>query len=167
MCHMGSCIKCPGLVHCGGSARVVKKPNCFFEKSIFQRVFRIILGPPKHVSHLVWSANLISAAIRACFILLLRPRTFLGILSPGISFGGTSNIWVFWSVHRTLFSGGLPACVEVVACLWLYTARPLYSVYCSLYCCAAPDVRRITSVLCFPSAHPPISPPTFHCSYML
>ena len=151
-----------------GSARVVKKPYCFFEKKyFFQRACRIILGPPKHVSHLVWSAHFIFAAIRACFILLLRPRTFLGILSPGISFGGASNIWVFWSVHRTLFSGGLPACVEVVACLWLYTARPLYSVYCSLYCCAAPDVRRITSVLCFPSAHPPISPPTFQCSYML
>ena len=37
----------------GGSARVVKKQNCFFEKSIFQRVSRIILGPPKHVLHLV------------------------------------------------------------------------------------------------------------------
>ena len=48
----------------GGSARVVKKPNCFFEKSIFQRVSRIILGPPKHVLHLVWSAFVISTAIR-------------------------------------------------------------------------------------------------------
>ena len=44
-------------------------------------------------------------------------------------------------------------------CLWLYTAPCCW--------CAAPDVRRITSVLCFPSAHPPISPPTFHCSYVL
>ena len=35
---------------------MVKKPNCFFEKSIFQRVSRIILGPSKHVLHLVWRA---------------------------------------------------------------------------------------------------------------
>ena len=40
----------------GGSARVVKKPYCFFEKVFFQRACRIILGPPKHVLHLVWSA---------------------------------------------------------------------------------------------------------------
>ena len=42
-----------------GSERVVKKPYCFFEeeeKSIFfQIACRIILGPPKHVLHLVWS----------------------------------------------------------------------------------------------------------------
>ena len=38
----------------GGSARVIKKPHCFFEKkSIFQRVSRIILGPPTHVLHLI------------------------------------------------------------------------------------------------------------------
>ena len=43
---------------------MVKKPNCFFEKSIFQRVSRIILGPPKHVLHLVWSAYFISTAVR-------------------------------------------------------------------------------------------------------
>ena len=35
----------------GGSPEVVKKPNCFFEKSTFQRVSRIILGPPKQVHH--------------------------------------------------------------------------------------------------------------------
>ena len=48
----------------GGSARVVKKPYCFFEIVIFQRACSIILGPPKHVFHLVWSVLGISAAIR-------------------------------------------------------------------------------------------------------
>merc|ERR1712055_598418 len=40
----------------GGGARVVKKLYCFFEKVFFQRACRIILGPPKNVLHLVWSA---------------------------------------------------------------------------------------------------------------
>ena len=48
----------------GGSARVVKKPYCFFEKVFFQRACRIILGPPKHVLHLVWSPFVIYTAIR-------------------------------------------------------------------------------------------------------
>ena len=46
------------------SARVVKKPYCFFEKYFFQRACRIILGPPKHVLHLVWSPFVIYIAIR-------------------------------------------------------------------------------------------------------
>ena len=61
----------------GGSARVVKKPNCFFEKSIFQRVSRIILGPPKHVLHLVWSAYFISTAVRTA-LKVARPPQILG-----------------------------------------------------------------------------------------
>ena len=48
----------------GGSARVVKKPYCFFEKVFFQRACRIILVPPKHVLHLVWSPYVIYTAIR-------------------------------------------------------------------------------------------------------
>ena len=48
----------------GGSARGVKKPYCFFEKQFFQRACRIILGPPKHVLHLVWSPFVIYTAIR-------------------------------------------------------------------------------------------------------
>ena len=58
----------------GGSARVVKKPNCFFEKSIFQRVSRIILGPPKHVLHLVWSAYFISTAVRTALKVARTPQ---------------------------------------------------------------------------------------------
>merc|ERR1712055_339418 len=58
----------------GGSARVVKKPNCFFEKSIFQRVSRIVLGPPKHVLHLVWSAYFISTAVRTALKVARRPQ---------------------------------------------------------------------------------------------
>ena len=48
----------------GGSARVVKKPYCFFEKVFFQRACRIILEPPKHVLHLVWSPFVIYTAIK-------------------------------------------------------------------------------------------------------
>merc|ERR1712082_133615 len=48
----------------GGVSEGGKKPNCFFETSIFQRVSRIILGPSKHVLHLVWSAYFISTAVR-------------------------------------------------------------------------------------------------------
>merc|ERR1712198_551504 len=58
----------------GGSPGVVKKPNCFFEKSIFQRVSRIILGPPKHVLHLVWSAFFISTAVRTALKVARTPQ---------------------------------------------------------------------------------------------
>ena len=53
---------------------MVKKPNCFFDKSIFQRVFRIILGPPKHVLHLVWSAYFISTAVRTALKVARTPQ---------------------------------------------------------------------------------------------
>ena len=53
---------------------VVKKPNCFFEKSIFQRVSGIILGPPKHVLHLVWSAYFISTAVRTALKVARTPQ---------------------------------------------------------------------------------------------
>ena len=62
----------------GGSPGVVKKPNCFFEKSIFQRVSRIILGPPKHVLHLVWSAYFISTAVRTALKVARTPQILGG-----------------------------------------------------------------------------------------
>ena len=37
-----------------GSSRVMKKTYCFFGRVFFQWACRIILGPPKHVLHLVW-----------------------------------------------------------------------------------------------------------------
>ena len=37
-----------------GSVRVVKKPHWFVKEKLFQRACRIILGPQKHVLHLVW-----------------------------------------------------------------------------------------------------------------
>ena len=55
----------------GGSARVVKKPYCFFEKVFFQRACRIILGPPKHVLHLVWRVLVISSTC----LLTVEPNT--------------------------------------------------------------------------------------------
>ena len=51
----------------GGSVRVLKKPYWFFEeekKLFFQRAFRIILGPPNRVLHLIWSVCVIYTAIR-------------------------------------------------------------------------------------------------------
>ena len=47
----------------GGSPGVVKNHTAFLKKCIFQRVSRIILGPPKHVLHLVWSVLGIYTAI--------------------------------------------------------------------------------------------------------
>ena len=41
-----------------------KKPYYFFEIEFFQRACRIILGPPKHVLHLVWSVLGIYTAIK-------------------------------------------------------------------------------------------------------
>ena len=43
------------LVFCqtGGVSDGSKMPNCYFGKVIFQLACRIILGPPKHVLHLV------------------------------------------------------------------------------------------------------------------
>ena len=58
----------------GGVSEGGKKPNCFFEKSIFQRVSRIILGPSKHVLHLVWSAYFISTAVRTALKVARRPQ---------------------------------------------------------------------------------------------
>ena len=48
-----------------GSSRVMKKTYCFFGRVFFQWACRIILGPPKHVLHLVW----ISTAIRTALML--------------------------------------------------------------------------------------------------
>ena len=64
----------PGGGRAGRSARVVKKPYCFFENSIFQRVSRIILGPQKHVVHLVWSAYFISTAVRTALKVARTPQ---------------------------------------------------------------------------------------------
>ena len=58
----------------GGSARLVKKPYCFFEKVFFQRACRIILGPPKHVLHLVWSPYVIYTAIRIALKVAWKAR---------------------------------------------------------------------------------------------
>ena len=41
-----------------------KMPNFYFGKVFFQLACRIILGPPKHVLHLVWSVLGISTAIK-------------------------------------------------------------------------------------------------------
>ena len=51
----------------GGGVSREKKAQLFCQKvffSSFRIFFRIILGPPKHVFHLVWSVLGISAAIR-------------------------------------------------------------------------------------------------------
>ena len=40
-----------------------KRTRRFFKKVFFQKPYRIILGPPKHVLHLVWSVLGIYTAI--------------------------------------------------------------------------------------------------------
>ena len=62
----------------GGLSEGGKKPNCFFEKSIFQRVSRIILRPPKHVLHLVLSAYFISTAVRTALKVARTPQILGG-----------------------------------------------------------------------------------------
>ena len=62
----------------GGSARVVKNQTAFLKKSFFQRVSRIILGPPKHVLHLVWSAYFIYIAVRTAFKVARTPQILGG-----------------------------------------------------------------------------------------
>ena len=62
----------------GGVSEGGKKPNCFYEQSIFQRVSRIILGPPKHVLHLVWSVYFISTAVRTAFKVARTPQILGG-----------------------------------------------------------------------------------------
>ena len=48
----------------GGVSEGSKMPNLYFGKVFFQLACRIILGPPKHVLHLVWSVLGISTAIK-------------------------------------------------------------------------------------------------------
>ena len=76
----------------GGSARVVKKPYCCFEKVFFQRACRIILGPPKHVLHLVWSPYVIYTAIRTA----LKEAWEARILGKKGQNPRTKNIFFEW-----------------------------------------------------------------------
>ena len=50
--------------HEGGSERGKKGHKGFLKKCFFQKPYRIILGPPKHVLHLVWSVLGIYTAIK-------------------------------------------------------------------------------------------------------
>ena len=54
----------------GGGQRGWWKNQTVFLKKVFFRVYRIILGPPKHVLHLFWSASFISTAVRTIPVLL-------------------------------------------------------------------------------------------------
>ena len=58
----------------GGSARVVKNHTAFLKKVFFQRACRIILVPPKHVLHLVWSPYVIYTAIRTALKVACKAR---------------------------------------------------------------------------------------------
>ena len=60
---------------------VRKEANLYFGKIFFQWACRIILGPPKHVLHLVWSAYIISTAIRAA-LKIARRSQILGKRRP-------------------------------------------------------------------------------------
>ena len=65
----------------GGVSEGNKKPNPFFGKVFFQWACRIILGPPKHVLHLVWSAYVLSTTIRKALKVARRTR-ILGKIRP-------------------------------------------------------------------------------------
>ena len=62
--------------HTRGVSEGNKKPNCFFGTLFFQRACRIIIGPPKHVLHLVWSAYIISTAIISAPLTICGYPTF-------------------------------------------------------------------------------------------
>ena len=63
----------------GGGVR--KEANLYFGKIFFQWACRIILGPPKHVLHLVWSVPDISTAIRTA-LKVARTAQIRGDRSP-------------------------------------------------------------------------------------
>ena len=48
----------------GGVSRKVKRLWSYFLHHVFVGVFQCVPGPPKHVLHLVWSAYVISTAVR-------------------------------------------------------------------------------------------------------
>ena len=48
----------------GGVRAGEKRTRRFLKKVFFQKPYRIILGPPKHVLHLVWSVLGIYTAIK-------------------------------------------------------------------------------------------------------
>ena len=48
----------------GGQSGGKKDTKVFLKKVFFQKPYRIILGPPKHVLHLVWSVLGICTAIK-------------------------------------------------------------------------------------------------------
>ena len=58
----------------GGSARVVKNHTASLKKYFLQRACRIILVPPKHVLHLVWSPYVIYTAIRTALKVACKAR---------------------------------------------------------------------------------------------
>ena len=70
------------LVFCqtrgGGLRGGGKNQTAFFKRSFFQGVSRIILGPPKHVLHLVWSAYFISTAVRTALKVARTPQILGG-----------------------------------------------------------------------------------------
>ena len=101
----------------GGSPRVVKKPYCFFEKVFLQRACRIILGPPKHVLHLVWSCFGIYLGIKITLKVALNsyliPKNCgpsVRILTPG-SIQVSLRITATWIKFWNKFSTSLPPCI--------------------------------------------------------
>ena len=58
----------------GGVSEGSEKTILLFEKVFFQRACRIILVPPKHVLHLVWSLYVIYTAIRTALKVACKAR---------------------------------------------------------------------------------------------
>ena len=66
---------------CQGSERGKKRHERNFNMCFFLKPYRIILGPPKHVLHLVWSVLGISTAIKTALKVALYDF-FKGPLAP-------------------------------------------------------------------------------------
>ena len=93
--------KCGPLPNRGGGrvSEGSKMPNLYFGKVFFQVACRIILGPPKHVLHLVWSCLNIYLALKTTLkvslnsYLTFEPKKLVALLC-----------WLFWT---TMIKGNL------------------------------------------------------------
>ena len=76
----------------GGVGRKVKRLWSYFLHHVFVGVFQYVPGPPKHVLHLVWSAYVISTALRTKMIAFSISVLFLPLSHfTDMSKGGTPH----------------------------------------------------------------------------
>ena len=81
----------------GGVGRKVKRLWSYFLHHVFVGVFQYVPGPPKHVLHLVWSAYVISTAVRTASKVAWRAQ-ILGKTRPV----SETNKMIFWRWDQQL-----------------------------------------------------------------